>query len=111
MRRLMKILFLATALAAGSALAAQTTENNKTITQIGLNATAGFAYFFVAESLAVTCAGNMLVITLGDTAGSAKALYASILAAMLSGKKIGFLTYTPNVSNGYCYVDLVGFLP
>lgn len=75
-------------------------EQNKTPARAGLRPVTNTAYFSIVEPMSQTCYANVIWITL-DSAGIGKVAYATILAAQLTGKKLGYLEYSVD-ANGVC---------
>lgn len=99
--KLMPTLLLSAALCASTSAMA-VVDTNKTPTRMGMRPGSNSAYFYIAESLSLACAANVILITL-DAAGNGRTAYATILAARITGKKLAYLEYTQDV-NGYCHL-------
>lgn len=66
----------------------------------GLRPASGTAYFSIVEPLSQPCYANVIWIAL-DAAGAGKVAYATVLAAQLTGKKLGYLEYSMD-AGGVC---------
>ena len=84
-------------------------DANKTPVRLGVNNSAGLAYFSVAETISTTCIANVIWIVL-DAAGNGKTAYASVLAAKVTGKQLKYFSYTKD-GPGNCYLHQVEIAP
>ena len=94
------------ALLSASAIA-QTTDNNKTINQLGLQSSSpALAYFGAVEGLTLNCEYGLIYTDITTTFG--QAAYASLLAAKISGRMLSTIRYTqPGGSGTACTLILV----
>ena len=92
---------LVSLLSSGVALA--TTENTKTIQQVGVQ-TNGLAYVLFKEPLAVACSYSLVYVDLSTTPG--KGILAVLLSAQSSGTGIARIDYTQG-TDGTCIASIV----
>ncbi len=73
-------------------------EGSKTIAILGIQGT--YYYFGVAEGVGQTCLGGLVYVV-----PERKPMYAALLAAKLTGKRLSRLDYS--ITNGQCWAEIV----
>ena len=82
---------------------ADTTDNNMTLTRLGVQS--GSAYMFFVSPPSANCMFGAIYIDLSTDSG--KAMYSLALTAKVS--KIPFYRVSYSVANGYCMATLIEF--
>jgi hypothetical protein len=78
------------------------TETNKTIDRVGVSG--NLAYFTAVEGFAAACNAGAMQVDLGTPAG--RALYAMVLTAKATNRKLSRIDFSVDAATGACVVTL-----
>ncbi len=84
--------------------AAATTDRNMTIGTTGVQG--GSAYITLSPALSGTCLYSVLYLANIETSAGARAMFATLLTAISSGKPLARVDYAPDAS-GLCFISLL----
>ncbi len=97
---------LVVSFSASSVFALDATDNNKTITKIGVQGNIAYISVTPAITLSGGCLFNILYV--GDiTTASGKAFYATLLTAYSQGKPLSRVDYSNGGTGQQCFVTLL----
>lgn len=84
--------------------AAATTDRNMTVVTTGVQG--GSSYITLSPALSGTCLYGVLYLSNMETSPFARAMYATLLTAVSSGKPLARVDYAPDAS-GVCFISLL----